>query len=73
VRRAACRERYEQGDIGRPQRAVWWQITRLAWAGVPPRLRQARRSVTEVLYAGYAWSVLGIGAAALWSARGAIA
>jgi 1-acyl-sn-glycerol-3-phosphate acyltransferase len=24
--------------------------------------------VTEVLYAGYAWSVLGIGAAALWSA-----
>jgi len=29
VRRAACRERYEQGDIGRPQRAVWWQITRL--------------------------------------------
>jgi 1-acyl-sn-glycerol-3-phosphate acyltransferase len=68
VRRAACRERYEQGDIGRPQRAVWWQVTRLAWAGVLPRLRQAWRSVTEVLYAGYAWSVLGIGAAALWSA-----
>ena len=45
VRRAACRERYEQGDIGRPQRAVWWQVTRLAWAGVLPRLRQAWRSV----------------------------
>jgi len=68
VRRAACRKCYEQGDIGRPQRAVWWQVTRLAWAGVLPRLRQARRSATEVLYAGYAWSVLGIGAAALWSA-----
>ncbi len=68
VRRAACREHYEQGDIGRPQRAVWWQVTRLAWAGVLPRLRQAWRSVTEVLYAGYAWSVLGIGAAALWTA-----
>jgi 1-acyl-sn-glycerol-3-phosphate acyltransferase len=68
VRRAACRERYEQGDIGRPQRAVWWQVTRLAWAGVRPRLRQAWRSMMEVLYAGYAWSVLGIGAAVLWTA-----
>src|SRR4029453_14129289 len=36
--------------------------------GVLPRLRQAWRRMTEVLYAGYAWSVLGIGAAALWSA-----
>jgi len=31
VRRAACRERYEQATSVRPQRAVWWQITRLAW------------------------------------------
>jgi 1-acyl-sn-glycerol-3-phosphate acyltransferase len=68
VRRAACRERYEQGDLDRPQRAVWWQVTRLAWAAVRPRLRQTWRSMTEVLYAGYAWSVLGIGAAALWTA-----
>jgi 1-acyl-sn-glycerol-3-phosphate acyltransferase len=66
VRRAACRERYEQGDLGRPQRAVWWQVTRLAWAGALPRLRQAWHSAKEVLYAGYAWSVLGICAAALW-------
>jgi 1-acyl-sn-glycerol-3-phosphate acyltransferase len=68
VRRAACRERYEQGDFGRPQRAVWWQVMRLAWAGALPRLRQVWRSAKEVLYAGYAWSVLGICAAALWIA-----
>jgi 1-acyl-sn-glycerol-3-phosphate acyltransferase len=68
VRRAACRERYEQGDIGHPQRAVWWQVTRLALAGVLPRVRQAWGSTKEVLYAGYAWSMLGICAAALWIA-----
>jgi 1-acyl-sn-glycerol-3-phosphate acyltransferase len=68
VRRAACRERYEQGHIGRPQRAVWWQVTRLAVAGALPQVRQAFRSAKEVLYAGYAWSALGICAAALWIA-----
>jgi 1-acyl-sn-glycerol-3-phosphate acyltransferase len=68
VRRAACRERYERGELGRPQRAVWWQVTRLAWAGVLPHLRQTWHGMAEVLYAGYAWSVLGIGAGALWTA-----
>jgi 1-acyl-sn-glycerol-3-phosphate acyltransferase len=68
VRRAACRERYEQGDIGRPQRAVWWQVTRLALGGARPRVRQAWRRIKEILYAGYAWSVLGICAAVLWIA-----
>jgi 1-acyl-sn-glycerol-3-phosphate acyltransferase len=68
VRRAACRERYERGDLGRPQRAVWWQMARLGLAGVLPRVRHTWHSVQEVLYAGYAWSVLGICAAALWIA-----
>jgi 1-acyl-sn-glycerol-3-phosphate acyltransferase len=68
VRRAACRERYERGELGRPQRAVWWQVARLGLAGVLPRVRQTWRSVQEVLYAGYAWSALGICAAALWIA-----
>jgi 1-acyl-sn-glycerol-3-phosphate acyltransferase len=47
VRRAACRERYERGDLGRPQRAVWWQVTRLALAGALPRLRRAWHRATE--------------------------
>lgn len=68
VRRAACRESYERGALGRPQRAVWWQVTRLALAGGIPQVRRTLRSVTEVLYAGYAWSVLGVCAAFLWIA-----
>src|SRR2546425_3790075 len=34
LRRAASRERYEQGDLGKRPRAVWWQLTRLALASV---------------------------------------
>jgi 1-acyl-sn-glycerol-3-phosphate acyltransferase len=68
VRRAACRERYERGAIGRPQRAVWRQVTRLALAGVLPQVRRVVQSATEVVYAGYAWSALGFCAAALWIA-----
>jgi 1-acyl-sn-glycerol-3-phosphate acyltransferase len=68
VRRAACRESYERGALGRPQRAVWWQVTRLALAGVMPQLRRAFRSATEVAYVGYSWSVLGVCAAGLWIA-----
>jgi 1-acyl-sn-glycerol-3-phosphate acyltransferase len=68
VRRAACRERYERGELGRRQRAVWWQVTRLAMAGAVPWLRQTCSSVAAVAYAGYAWTVLGLGAAALWVA-----
>jgi 1-acyl-sn-glycerol-3-phosphate acyltransferase len=68
VRRAACRERYEHGDLKRPQRAVWWQVIRLGLAGVRPQLRRASQRASDVLYAGYAWSILGLCAAALWVA-----
>ncbi|MEE9544884.1 MAG: 1-acyl-sn-glycerol-3-phosphate acyltransferase, partial [Rhodospirillales bacterium] len=58
IRRAASRELYEKGDIGRPQRAVWWQITRLVLAATAPRLRRARSAVAAALYAAYAWTLL---------------
>jgi 1-acyl-sn-glycerol-3-phosphate acyltransferase len=68
VRRAECRARYERGDIaGRPP-AVWWQVVRLAWSGALPQLRRTLRRVADVLYAGYAWTAVGIFAALLWLA-----
>ena len=66
VRRAACRERYERGDIGRPQRAVWWQDT-LGLGGSAAAPASNVAGVGRAL-CSYAWSVLGIGAAALWIA-----
>jgi 1-acyl-sn-glycerol-3-phosphate acyltransferase len=72
IRRADCRERYARGDLrGRP-RAVWWQLTRLALTGALPQVRRAWQSVTDVLYAGYAWTLLGLCVAVLWLAMALI-
>ena len=45
LRRAASRERYEQGDLGKRPRAVWWQLTRLALTSVLPQVRRVRQSL----------------------------
>jgi 1-acyl-sn-glycerol-3-phosphate acyltransferase len=68
IRRADCRDRYERGDLGGRPRAVWWQLTRLALAGILPQCRRIWRSAANVLYAGYAWMQLGICAVVLWIA-----
>ena len=86
VRRAATRDLYEQGLIGKARRSVRWQIVRLALAGVGPRLRRAWESGIAVAYAAWAWTVLAVlvvptwllvavlpGEAAPWNAaRGAV-
>ena len=59
LRRAASRERYEQGDLGKGPRAVWWQLTRLTLASVLPQLRRARQSTGDVLHAAYVWALCG--------------
>jgi 1-acyl-sn-glycerol-3-phosphate acyltransferase len=53
IRRAACRESFEQGAT--PARAVWWQVARLAWAGVLPQLRRSLRAGVDGAFAVYAW------------------
>ena len=49
IRRAASREFYEQGKIGRPPRAVWRQWVRLAASGW---LRQARQGLRQAASTG---------------------
>lgn len=62
IRRAATRELYERGELGRPPRALWQQALRLQ-AGA---LRQRLRSWRQWLYASYAWAVFGVGALIVW-------
>jgi 1-acyl-sn-glycerol-3-phosphate acyltransferase len=57
VRRAASREIYEQGRIGQPSRAAWWQVVRLTLAGFIPRFRRIGRVVSDALYGFYARSL----------------
>ncbi len=64
IRRAACRELYEQGRLRAGARPVWWQLARLwgqAWAS---RWREPRTWVAEALYATWAWALFAMGALA---------
>ncbi|MDH3452043.1 MAG: 1-acyl-sn-glycerol-3-phosphate acyltransferase, partial [Gammaproteobacteria bacterium] len=57
IRRAASRELYETNRIGKPARAVWWQVARLLLAAAAPRVRAALRRGGAILYGTYAWCV----------------
>lgn len=66
LRRAASRELYESGRIGKSQRSTWWQISRLVAAGFIPRLQRTWRLLRAVLYGVYARTVFWALAAPLW-------
>jgi 1-acyl-sn-glycerol-3-phosphate acyltransferase len=63
IRRAASRERYEQGKIGRPPRTVGWQFARLAASGLLRWTGQGLRQAASTAYAGYCWLIFGLLAA----------
>jgi len=64
IRRAACRELFEKGAA--PTRAVWWQLVRLAWAGILPEMRRGIRAASDVLFAAYAWALFWLLAPLTW-------
>jgi 1-acyl-sn-glycerol-3-phosphate acyltransferase len=68
IRRAACRELWESGLVGKPHRAPWLQVARLAMAGTLPQLRRAGRMVRAALFAAFAWVVAGVFALLAWLA-----
>ncbi|MEN8190060.1 MAG: AMP-binding protein [Thermodesulfobacteriota bacterium] len=66
IRRGACRELYEQGGVGKPRRALWLQLTRIALGGVVPQIRRQLRRFGESLYAAYCWLIYGLIGVPLW-------
>jgi acyl carrier protein len=66
IRRSACKELYEQGKLGKRQRAVWLQAIHLAVAGVRPQLRKYTRTLLDVGFAAYAWLGIGLLAPVVW-------
>ena len=55
-------------DTRVPQRALWWQIARLSFAGLAVRISQLRRMTGEHLYAAWWWTVIGTGFLLGWLA-----
>jgi 1-acyl-sn-glycerol-3-phosphate acyltransferase len=68
VRRAASRELYRSGRIGRGTAAVGLQLARLALAGVRVQLGRAGRAAWAPLYSAYVWSVFALLGVPLWAA-----
>jgi len=57
LRRAACRELYERGEIGNTQRAPWRQFIRLGGAGVMVQAMRLTRRGAEWAWSAWAWTV----------------
>ncbi len=60
IRRAASRELYVRGAIGKRAAPVWGQFAGLAAASLRGRIAQLARSAWELAYAGYAWTMFGV-------------
>ena len=57
VRRAACRERYERGELLGAPRAPWQQWLRLAGAGTIAQAGHQLRRGADAAWAAWAWTV----------------
>ena len=60
IRRAACRELYEQGALARGGRALRWQIARLWLDAALRRLRRPARPLAAACHGAWMWAVFGI-------------
>ncbi|MFQ5642758.1 MAG: AMP-binding protein [Thiogranum sp.] len=66
IRRAASRELFEKGEIGKRRRSLPWQVIRLALAGVLPQIRRTWNSLSTTAYAVYCWLVFAVLSPVAW-------
>ena len=58
IRRSAAAQLLAAGGAPARGRALWWQVLRLAVAGVPARLRRLRLRAGELAYGAWWWAAL---------------
>jgi 1-acyl-sn-glycerol-3-phosphate acyltransferase len=68
VRRAASRELYLSGRLGRGRGAIAWQLAHLALSGARVQLGSAARAAWAPLYSACVWSIFGLIGVPLWLA-----
>jgi len=66
LRRAACRELYERGELTGARRAPWRQWLRLAGISIMAKLGRWRRGGGEWLWSVWAWTVFGMIVPGAW-------
>jgi 1-acyl-sn-glycerol-3-phosphate acyltransferase len=67
VRRLACRELYEQNQLGQTTRSFWLQVTRTALQSTLPLARRLLQNAMKGIYAIYVWALFLILASVTWS------
>ncbi|MGD8412927.1 MAG: AMP-binding protein [Candidatus Latescibacterota bacterium] len=60
IRRAASRELYEKGQVGKKPVAMWVQLARMGLRGLLPEIRAGARTAGGLLYAGYVYALVGV-------------
>ena len=66
IRRAASRELFEKGKIGKSQANVYWQIVRISFTSILPQLRRMWRYSKAATYTAYCWSIYCFLASIVW-------
>ncbi len=66
IRRAASRELYECGELGRPRLAVWRQLLRLALQAARGQFGRGWQTARTALYAAYIWLLFWLVAPLTW-------
>ncbi len=67
IRRAASRQIYDDGEIGKAKRAVWIQVARLSMGAVMPQVRRTRALIVSALYAAGCVALFGSSALCVWA------
>ncbi|HEY5706941.1 MAG TPA: AMP-binding protein [Terrimicrobiaceae bacterium] len=68
LRRGACRELYERGELGQKRLSPGLQVARLALSGLAPGLARAARATGRILYAVWSWGTALAVSGPLWLA-----
>jgi len=66
IRRAACRELYEAGNVGARGRSAWWQVVRLVAGSLLPQLRRRIAAIGGLAYGLYGWLLFALIAPPTW-------
>lgn len=66
IRRAACKELYEKGELEQTSKAVWLQLIHMAMLSFLPEWRRLRHKMANTLFAAYAWALFSVLGATTW-------
>ncbi len=66
IRRTACRELYEAGQLGVRVHAGWWQVIRLIAGSLLPQAKHAATAAAHLVYGLYGWLLFALIAPPTW-------